>query len=66
MCSDGCLHVGVLRAMSVRRSVASPVSRDIAPFIPRSRLVGCGVTGWLDSVEPLCGAVNYDTPPLIF
>jgi len=48
--------------MSVRRSVTSPVGRGAAPFISRSRLVGCGVTVWLDVVvEPLCGAVNYDT-----
>ena len=26
-CGDGCRRVGVLRAMSVRRSVASPVCR---------------------------------------
>ena len=53
-CDDGCLRVDVVQAMS-------PVCRGTALFIPRSRLVGCGVTGWLDGVvKQLCGAVNYD------
>ena len=47
---------GVLRAMSARRSLASPVYRGAATFIPLSRLDGCGVTGWLDGVEPLYSA----------
>ena len=33
-----------------------------APFISRSRLVGYDVSGWRDdAVDPLCGAVDYDT-----
>ena len=42
--------------------------RGAATFMPRSRLVGCSVTGRLDDVsELLCGAVNYDTLlPLYF
>ena len=53
--------------LSFVRSVASPLRRGAHPFISRSRLVGCGVTGWrCDAVDPLCAAVDYDTPPLTF
>ena len=32
-----------------------------APFMSRSRLVGCGVTGRRDdAIDPLCGAADYD------